>query len=650
MSILIIKTVYSKQYIQNSIFSKKKTNLFRRPIYFIKILFYYWAMSNKRKKIEGLGRVVLVLSCLVGMEKTRAAVAFTPDVDYAARAVPDLPAFPAGIRPLPVDMGQRAAPAPLVAAVPAAGSAVEAITNRLAQTRILGEVRAGAIADAICGAVIRLIGEGLAAMPATAGDIRNYYESFTDAGGAATANMTAVRDMIQAALLDGVTAEDAGFVRAVMTTARAATSADGPDAAAINAVAAGDDNRSFDPVATLNALVGNNPATGAPYTAAQARDFARQVATESTQNNRYYMLQALELLSGVNVIAYVNGAAEPAVGGIFPLAAGAEVAENIAKISKTIFRDFNSGNRFVSHIKEAMRDANPRTGIWNRLIGVAQNRFTGGNIAGLTSGLNKDTNNTEASLQVQKFTTQILTDMVDGLGGYIGSIQNDFKTIANVGWAAADVAPAGTPEHIASQQITAFINTITVDSIRSVINKLKDSTDKSERDKIIKALVALEKAVSLNAIFAVIPNGAMANPGFAAQANLAVEYANYMNANHADPKSSTDIANRLQALEAHLKPAAQPGAAAVQPGGAPAQPDKRPRAFPRRSIIGAGRRFDSRRGRPMLRRGRRFIGSRGFGRQGSRTQFQFQSRGSSRTQFQFQPRGRSNSTLPSNWL
>ena len=195
-------------------------------------------MNNKRKKIEGLGRVVLVLSCLVGMEKTRAAVAFTPDVDYAARAVPDLPAFPAGIRPLPVDMGQRAAPAPLVAAVPAAGSAVEAIT-RLAQTRILDEARAGAMADAICGAVIRLIGEGLAVIPGVdAPAMQAYYESFTDAGGAATANVTAVRDMIQAALLDGVTAADAGFVRAVMATAQAAASAQGPrDAAAINRLA-----------------------------------------------------------------------------------------------------------------------------------------------------------------------------------------------------------------------------------------------------------------------------------------------------------------------------------------------------------------------------------------------------------------------------
>ena len=217
-------------------------------------------MSNKRKKIEGLGRVVLVLSCLVGMEKTRAAVAFTPDVDYAARAVPDLPAFPAGIRPLPVDMGQRAAPAPLVAAVPAAGSAVEAIT-RLAQTRILDEARAGAMADAICGAVIRLIGEGLAVIPGVdAPAMQAYYESFTDAGGAATANVTAVRDMIQAALLDGVTAADAGFVRAVMATAQAAASAQGPrDAAAIGLInGPANDDLLFDSTATLNALVDND--------------------------------------------------------------------------------------------------------------------------------------------------------------------------------------------------------------------------------------------------------------------------------------------------------------------------------------------------------------------------------------------------------
>ena len=217
-------------------------------------------MNNKRKKIEGLGRVVLVLSCLVGMEKTRAAVAFTPDVDYAARAVPDLPAFPAGIRPLPVDMGQRAAPAPLVAAVPAAGSAVEAIT-RLAQTRILDEARAGAMADAICGAVIRLIGEGLAVIPGVdAPAMQAYYESFTDAGGAATANVTAVRDMIQAALLDGVTAADAGFVRAVMATAQAAASAQGPrDAAAIGLInGPANDDLLFDSTATLNALVDND--------------------------------------------------------------------------------------------------------------------------------------------------------------------------------------------------------------------------------------------------------------------------------------------------------------------------------------------------------------------------------------------------------
>jgi hypothetical protein len=606
-------------------------------------------MSNKRKKIEGLGRVVLVLSCLVGMEKTRAAVAFTPGEGYARAAA------------VAIDAGGVVAVVPAVVARPAAAlvaandinTVLGAVTARLAQTPIWTDAEAGLFADDLCRAMITIMGTGLeAAVQALGGGpvppVDAFYQALLDPAGAILRpNVTDLKNFIAHSATEHLRASNVGFTRGVKVLQEAISHPEGPrNAAAINALRGNEnDDRLFDSTATLNALVGNNPVTGAVYTAAEARDFARQVA-EATQNNRYYMLQVLDLLSGAGVINYADGGVEPPVGGIFALAGGAGVAENIAKISQTIFRDFNSGNRFVSHIKEAMRDANPRTGIWNRLIGVAQNRFTVAHIDQLTNGLNKDTNNTYASLEVQEFTAQILTDMVDGLGGYVGSIQNDFKTIANVGWAVAAAAPAATPEHTASQHITAFINTITVDSIRSVINKLKDSTDKSERDKIIKALVALEKAVSLNAVFNDIPNGAMAAAGFTAQAKLGIEYANYMQANHADPKTSTDLANRLQALEAHLNPAAQPGAAPAQPGAAPAQPDKRPRTFPRRSIIGAGR--GSRRGRPMPRRGKRFIRSRGF-RQGSRTQFQFQSRGRSRTQFQFQPRGRSNS-LPLNLL
>ena len=128
----------------------------------------------------------------------------------------------------------------------------------MAQTRILDEARAGAMANAICGDVIRLIGEVLVViLGVDAPAMQAYYDAFT-LGAVASPNVTSIRDLIQAALV--VTAADADFVRAVMATAQAAASAQGPrDAAAIGLInGPANDDLLFDSTATLNALVDND--------------------------------------------------------------------------------------------------------------------------------------------------------------------------------------------------------------------------------------------------------------------------------------------------------------------------------------------------------------------------------------------------------